>query len=82
MRVALNTAADLNSYVLSDRVGWLTFSKNQDLALLYSGDPVLFNQYAYLPVDPARHPPVKADLAQRLETWLVSARAGALIAGY
>lgn len=82
MGAALNTASGMNAYVLADRASWLNFGNKGDLVLLFAGDPVLFNQYAYLPVDPARHTGVKHDLAVRLETWLTSARAAALINAY
>ena len=82
MGAALNTASGLNAYVLSDRASWLNFGNKGDLALLYSGDPTLFNQYAYLPVNPARHSHVNAKAANRLEDWLTSDRAKALINGY
>jgi tungstate transport system substrate-binding protein len=82
MGAALNTAAGLNAYILSDRASWLNFGNKGDLAILYAGDAELFNQYAYLPINPAKHPHVKADLARKLETWLTSDRAKALIDGY
>lgn len=82
MGAALNTAAGLNAYILSDRASWLNFGNKGDLTLLFAGDPVLFNQYAYLPVAAERHPHVKADLASALEAWLVSDRAKALINAY
>ncbi|WP_299592775.1 substrate-binding domain-containing protein [uncultured Tateyamaria sp.] len=82
MGAALNTASGLNAYVLSDRASWLNFGNKGDLVLLFAGDPVLFNQYAYLPVNPARHDHVKSDLAAKLERWLTSAPAQALIVGY
>jgi tungstate transport system substrate-binding protein len=82
MGAALNTASGLNAYILSDRASWLSFGNRGDLALLFAGDPVLFNQYAYLPVNPERHPHVAADLARALEDWLVSDRARDLIDGY
>ncbi|WP_095587857.1 substrate-binding domain-containing protein [Actibacterium ureilyticum] len=82
MGAALNTASGMNAYILSDRASWLNFGNKGDLALLYSGDPVLFNQYAYLPVNPALHSHVKTDLAQKLEDWLVSDRAKELIDSY
>ena len=82
MGAALNTAAGLDAYILSDRASWLNFGNKSGLALLYAGDPVLFNQYAYLPVNPERHGHVKADLAARLEGWLTSARARELIDAY
>lgn len=79
---ALNAAAGMGAYILSDRASWLNFGNKGDLALLFSGDPSLFNQYAYLPVNPARHGHVKADLAQRVENWLISPKARDLINGY
>lgn len=82
MGAALNTAAGMNAYILSDRASWLNFGNKGDLELLFAGDPVLFNQYSYLPVNPAKHPHVKADLAAQLEDWLISERAQILIDGY
>ncbi len=82
MGASLNTAAALGAYILSDRASWLNFDNKRDLALLYAGDPALFNQYAYIPVNPERHSHVNADAAKRLEDWLVSDTAKALINGY
>jgi len=82
MGAALNTASGMNAYIMSDRASWLKFGNKGDLALLFAGDPVLFNQYAYLPVNAGKHGHVHADLAAKLEAWLVSDRAQALIDGY
>ncbi|MEP5153361.1 substrate-binding domain-containing protein [Planktotalea sp.] len=82
MGAALNIAVGLNAYVLSDRASWLNFSNKADLAIQFEGDPVLFNQYAFLPVSRAKHPHVKSDLVSKLEEWLVSDRAETLIDGY
>lgn len=82
MGAALNTASGMNAYIMSDRASWLNFGNKGDLALLFAGDPVLFNQYAYLPVNPERHSHVKNDLVLKLEDWLTSPRAAELINGY
>ncbi|WP_323008197.1 substrate-binding domain-containing protein [Pseudorhodobacter sp.] len=82
MGAALNTAAGMNAYILSDRASWLNFGNKADLAIDFQGDPALFNQYAYLPVNPQKHPHVKAELVQNLEDWLVSDTAKGLIEGY
>ena len=82
MGAALNTASGMNAYILSDRASWLNFANKGDLALLFSGDPVLFNQYTYLPVNSALHGHVKSDLAAQLEDWLTSERAAELINNY
>lgn len=82
MGAALNTASGIPAYIMSDRASWLNFGNKGDLALLYAGDPVLFNQYAYLPVNPEKHAHVKTELAGKLEAWLVSERAAELINDY
>ncbi len=82
MGAALNTASGMDAYILSDRASWLKFANKRSLALLYSGDPRLFNQYAYLPVNPEKHPHVAYREARTLERWLVSSRGQALIADY
>lgn len=82
MGAALNTASGMNAYIMSDRASWLNFGNKGDLALLYWGDSNLFNQYAYLPVNPKLHPHVKTELVQRLEAWLVSNTAKELINAY
>tara|TARA_R110002051_G_scaffold38640_3_gene81966 strand:+ start:25302 stop:26105 length:804 start_codon:yes stop_codon:yes gene_type:complete len=82
MGTALNTAAGLNGYILADRASWLNFGNKGALELLFSGDPALFNQYAYLPVNTARHPSVRGDLVLMLEDWLTSDRAATLINQY
>jgi tungstate transport system substrate-binding protein len=82
MGAALNTAAGMNAYILADRASWLNFGNKADLAIDFQGDPALFNQYAYLPVNPEKFPHVKADSVQKLENWLVSDTAKGLIEGY
>ncbi|MEM7213501.1 MAG: substrate-binding domain-containing protein [Pseudomonadota bacterium] len=82
MGAALNTASAMNGYILADRASWLKFGNKGALALLFSSDPELFNQYAYLPVNPEKHPHVEAKLAEKLEAWLAGPRGKALIDGY
>jgi len=82
MGAALNTAAGMDAYILADRASWLNFGNKAGLGIVFEGDPALFNQYAYIQVNPALHPHVKAEAAARLEEWFVSDRARALIEGY
>ena len=82
MGASLNTAAGLGAYVMSDRASWLNFGNKGTMALQFAGDPVLFNQYAYLPVSPERHAHVNTQAAEALEAWLTSDAAAALINGY
>ncbi|MBL1436259.1 MAG: substrate-binding domain-containing protein [Rhodobacteraceae bacterium] len=82
MGATLNVASGLNAYTFTDRASWLNFGNKADLILLYAGDPALFNQYAYIPVNPTRWPHVRYDLALELENWLTSDRAKTLINAY
>ena len=82
MGPALNMAAATGAYVLSDRGTWLAFKNRGGLRVLVEGDQRLFNQYGVMVVNPARHPHVKAALAQAFADWLVSAAGQAAIADY
>ncbi|PRX37992.1 tungstate transport system substrate-binding protein [Meinhardsimonia xiamenensis] len=82
MGAALNIAAGMGAYVLSDRATWLNFGHKDGLRILFEGDPALFNQYAFIPVNPERHGHVKADLVAALEAWLTSEKGQRLIGVY
>jgi len=82
MGPALNTAAGLDAYILSDRGTWLNFHNRGDLTIVVEGDKRLFNQYGVMLVNPAKHPSVKTDLGQKFIDWLVSERGQDVIASY
>ena len=82
MGAALNMAAASDAYTLSDRGAWLSFQNRQRLTILYAGDPALFNQYALILVNPARHAGVHVAEARRLMDWLTSAEGQAVIADF
>uniref|UniRef100_UPI00333F87EE substrate-binding domain-containing protein n=1 Tax=Limnohabitans sp. TaxID=1907725 RepID=UPI00333F87EE len=72
MGPALNIASSTGAYAMTDRGTWLNFKNRQDLQILVEGDKSLFNQYGVMVVNPAKHPHVKADLAQKFVDWVVS----------
>jgi tungstate transport system substrate-binding protein len=82
MGPALNMAASLGAYVLADRGTWLAFRNRGDLAIVVEGDRSLFNQYGVMVVSRAKHPHVKADLAQQFADWVVSPAGQQVIGGY
>jgi tungstate transport system substrate-binding protein len=82
MGPALNIASSTGAYALTDRGTWLNFKNRQDLQVLVEGDKSLFNQYGVMVVNPAKHPHVKADLAQKFVDWVVSPTGQAAINGY
>jgi tungstate transport system substrate-binding protein len=82
MGAALNTAAAMNAYVLSDRGTWLAFKNRGDLAIAVEGDNKLFNQYGVILVNPQKHAHVKQAPGQAFIDWLISPEGQKAIAGY
>ena len=82
MGQALNMAAATGAYVLTDRGTWLSFKNRADLQVLVQGDQRLFNQYGVLAVNPAKHPHVKAQDAQKFVDWVISPAGQAVVAAY
>jgi tungstate transport system substrate-binding protein len=82
MGPALNIASSTDGYVLGDRGTWLSFKNRGGLVILVEGDKSLFNQYGVMVVNPAKHPHVKAALAQQFADWVTSPAGQAAIASY
>ncbi len=82
MGPALNTAASMNAYILTDRGTWLSFKNRADLVIVVEGDQRLFNQYGVMLVNPAKHPNVKKELGQLFVDWVISPEGQAAIAAY
>lgn len=71
MGATLNAAAAMGAYLLVDRATWLSSGNRRGLRVLVEGDPALFNQYAVIVVDPARHLHVRSEAAKILAEWLL-----------
>lgn len=82
MGATLNIAIESNAYTLTDRGTWISFGNKQTHALLFQGDPALFNPYGIMLVNPARHPHVNAEDGRALIDWLTSDAGQAAIAAY
>jgi len=82
MGAALNAAAAMGAYVLSDRATWLSFANRRELEVVVEGDPRLFNPYGVIAVNPARHPHVHRAEAQAFVDWLISPRGQEAIASF
>jgi tungstate transport system substrate-binding protein len=82
MGPALNTAASMNAYILTDRGTWLSFKNRGDLTILVEGYKRLFNQYGVMLVNPNKHPNVKKDLGQMFVDWVISPEGQKAIADY
>jgi len=86
MGKTLTYAEEKQAYALTDRGTYLNykFSRQQglDLEILCEGDPLLFNPYGIIPINPEKYPHVKFDLADQFAKWLVSPKVQAIIARY
>jgi tungstate transport system substrate-binding protein len=82
MGATLNTASQVPAYALTDRGTWLSFENRGKLQIVFEGDPVLFNPYGIILVNPAKHPHVKAEQGQAFIDWIVSEAGQAAIASF
>jgi tungstate transport system substrate-binding protein len=78
----LNFAGALNAYTLTDRAAWANFKNRQNLEILSEGDPILFNPYGSILMNPAKWPQVKFSEAQTWQEWLTSKAGIAAITSY
>src|SRR6516225_9968894 len=72
MGQALNAAAAMPAYTLSDRGTWLSFQNKQTLVVAVQGDAHLINRYGIIELNPVKHPDAKLAAAHRFADWLVS----------
>jgi len=72
MGAALNAAAAMPAYTLSDRGTWLSFKNKGPLNIAVEGDPTLINRYDVIELNPKSHPDAKLAAAHWLATWLTS----------
>ncbi|NCO87449.1 MAG: solute-binding protein [Rhodobacterales bacterium] len=82
MGATLNVAAAIGAYALSDRATWISFGNKRDTTIAVQGDPVMFNQYGIILVNPEKHPNVKAQLGQQFVDWVLSETGQSAIASY
>jgi len=67
-------ANEKRAYTLTDRGTWLA-TKDKDkleMVVVLEGDPVLFNQYGVMAVNPDKHKNVKNQEAMAFINWLIS----------
>jgi len=73
MGEVLTMADELQAYTLSDRATYLARTmEGLYLNVLVQGDPILFNPYGVIAVNPAKNPDIEAELANQFIDWLIS----------
>lgn len=83
MGTVLTMSDELLGYTISDRATYLSLkSEGLGLEVLVEGDPILFNPYGVIPVNPEQHPDINAELGQAFAHWITSLPTQDLIASY
>ncbi|NWF75609.1 MAG: extracellular solute-binding protein, partial [Nitrospirae bacterium] len=77
-------ANEKRAYTLTDRGTWLA-TKDKDkleMTIVVDGDPVLFNQYGVMAVNPKKQKHVKYKEAMEFINWLISKEGQSVIASF
>lgn len=86
MGKTLTYADEKKAYALADRGTYITYKWGKkpgvELEILGEGDDLLANPYGVIPVNPAKHPHVQYEMAEKFANWLVSAKGQGVIAGF
>ena len=73
MGAVLTIADEEQAYTFTDRATYLARTlEGMDLVILFEGDPILFNPYGVIAVNPEKGDHIKAELANQFIDWLVS----------
>jgi tungstate transport system substrate-binding protein len=74
MGAVLTMSDEKSAYTMTDRATYLSFigGKKISLPVLFEGDPILFNPYGIMAVNPARYPHANYVKAMALIGWVTS----------
>ncbi|MDO8616416.1 MAG: substrate-binding domain-containing protein [Dehalococcoidia bacterium] len=72
MGATLQVAGEKSGYTLSDRGTFLAQRASLDLAIVFEGDPQLFNVYHVIVVNPEKHPQVNNEGARAFARFITS----------
>ena len=73
MGAVLTMADEQQAYTLSDRATYLARTlEGTELQILVQGDPILFNPYGVLAVNPDKSEQIQVELANTFIDWLIS----------
>ena len=78
---ALNFAVNKDGYILTDRSTWESF-KNKKHMIVVENEPLLFNYYGVIPINPEKCPDVKIKKVKSFVDWLLSDKAKLLIKSF
>ncbi len=77
-------ANEKRAYALTDRSTWLAAKERDKLGLVivFEGDPLLFNQYRIMAVNPEKHKHAKFKETMEFINWITSAEGQRAIASF
>jgi tungstate transport system substrate-binding protein len=82
MGATLQVADEKQAYVLCDRATFIAYKNKIGLVILNEGDPLLFNPYGVIAVNPDRYPHVKYMEAMQFIAWVTSIEGQKIIREY
>ena len=83
MGAVLTMSDELQGYTLSDRATYLArLEAGLSMQIVVEGDPILFNPYGVIPVNPMTHANINAELGQAFAHWITSPETQDLIASF
>lgn len=83
MGAVLTMSDEQQAYTLSDRATYLARkAEGLELVVFVEGDPILFNPYGVIAVNPEKNQAIHRDLAEQFIDWLVSVPTQERIAEY
>jgi tungstate transport system substrate-binding protein len=73
MGAVLTMADEQQAYTMSDRATYLARTlEGTELVILVEGDPILFNPYGVMAVNPDKNPQINSELANQFIDWLIA----------
>lgn len=82
MGAVITMTNDMLGYTLADRGTYIAMRDSIDLKVVFEGDPIMFNPYGIIAVNPTLHPHVNHDGAMALVNWIVSEKGQKLIESF
>jgi tungstate transport system substrate-binding protein len=82
MGSTINIAIGKNAYTYSDRATWLKFKNKAKHSILFEGDPLMFNQYGLIRLNPNKCLKAGSANIDLFYRWMLSEEGQSLIGNY
>ena len=82
MGKVLQMAGEMGAYTMTDRGTWLAYMDKTPLTIVFEGNPILFNPYGMIAVNPEKYPDTNIKGAQAFIDWMISPDGQALIGNF